>query len=67
MKIKLKYKCKHCGETYVLTGSCWKWFSTPHFGSRKWLKCKKCNSRRHFMKRLNWKGPNWIDWPVDNA
>ena len=60
----LKYVCKYCGEITLITGF-WKWFSTPHFGSKKWLKCKHCMSKKHFMERLDWSGPKWLDWPKD--
>ena len=41
----------------------WRWFFTPHFGSKKWLKCKRCNSKRHYMVRVHTKFPSWVDLP----
>ena len=61
MKIDLTYVCKECGEENKIT-SFWKWFSTPHFGSKKWIKCEHCNAKKHFMQRKNWSGPKWLDW-----
>ena len=63
--MELKYTCKYCGETNEIN-SFSKWFCTPHFGAKKWLKCKHCTAKKHFMKRQNWSGPSWIDWPKDN-
>jgi DNA-directed RNA polymerase subunit RPC12/RpoP len=63
--MNLKYTCKYCGKTNEIN-SFWKWFFTPHFGAKKWLKCKHCESKRHFMTRQNWTGPCWIDWPKDS-
>jgi hypothetical protein len=63
--MNLKYTCRACGGTNEIT-KFWKWFWTPHFGARKWLKCQHCTTRRHYMKRLNWSGPSWIDWPKDS-
>ena len=56
----LNYTCRHCGGTNTIT-SIFKWMFTPHFGASKWLKCKHCDSMRHFMKRQDWNHP-WIDW-----
>lgn len=61
MKIDLTYICKECGKENKIT-SFWKWFSTPHFGSKKWIKCKHCNAKKHYMQRKNWSGPKWLDW-----
>ena len=63
--MELKYTCKYCGNENKIT-SFWKWFCTPHFGAKKWLKCEYCEAKKHFMKRENWSGPSWIDWPKDN-
>ena len=63
--MELKYTCKYCSETTLITSKL-KWFFIPHFGAKKWLKCKHCDAKRHFMKRQNWSGPCWIDWPKDN-
>ena len=60
MKIDLTYICKECGNENKITGF-WKWFSTPHFGSKKWIKCKHCNTKKHYMQRKNWSGPKWLD------
>lgn len=62
--MKLKYTCRYCGFTNELVGF-WKWFFTPHFGAKKWIRCEACNDK-HFMKRQNWSGPKWIDWPKDS-
>lgn len=56
----LKYTCKYCKNTIHIQ-SFWKWFWTPHFGNKKWLKCKCCNSKRHFMSRQD-KKFSMIDW-----
>ena len=61
MKIDLTYICKECGKENKIT-SFWKWFSTPHFGSKKWIRCKHCTAKKHFMQRKNWSGPKWLDW-----
>ena len=63
--MELKYTCKYCNETNTITSKL-KWFCTPHFGAKKWLSCEHCGSKKHFMKRQNWVGPCWIDWPKDN-
>jgi hypothetical protein len=63
--MNLKYTCKYCARTNEITNF-WKWFFTPHFGAKKWLKCKHCASKRHFMYRQNWSGPKWVDWPKDS-
>ena len=65
MKVDLTYTCRECGNKNKIT-SFWKWFWTPHFGAKKRLKCEHCSARRHYMKRENWSGPSWIDWPKDN-
>ena len=31
--------------------------------TKKWLKCAHCAAKKHFMKRENWSGHSWIDWP----
>ena len=64
MKVKVCYTCKYCGHTNEITGF-WKWFWTPHFGAKKWIRCEACNDK-HFMERQNWSGPWWIDWPKDS-
>lgn len=62
--MKLKYTCRYCGETNVIT-KFWKWFWTPHFGAKKLIRCKCCGSK-HYMERQNWSGPKWLDWPKDS-
>jgi DNA-directed RNA polymerase subunit RPC12/RpoP len=62
MKVNLEYACRNCGKTNSIT-SFWKWFWTPHFGSKKLLKCNHCNYKRHYMERENYNGPKWLDWP----
>ena len=61
----IKYTCRRCGATNAIT-SFWQWFFTPHFGSKKWLKCYQCELK-NFMSRRGWTGPKWLDWPVDNS
>jgi DNA-directed RNA polymerase subunit RPC12/RpoP len=58
---EIKYTCRCCGKTNVIT-TFWKWFWTPHFGAKKWIKCKHCEAKRHFMERQNWNKPWWFDW-----
>ena len=58
---EIKYTCRYCGKANTIT-TFWKWFWTPHFGSRKWIKCKHCEAKRHFMKRQDWNKPWWFDW-----
>jgi DNA-directed RNA polymerase subunit RPC12/RpoP len=58
---EIKYTCRYCGKTNVIT-TFWKWFWTPHFGAKKWIKCKHCEAKRHFMERQNWNKPWWFDW-----
>ena len=60
MKKTIYYTCRHCGETNELTGF-WRWFFTPHFGSKKWMKCDRCKLKS-FMTRHNWNAPSWFDW-----
>ena len=64
--MKLKYTCRWCGATNEIT-SFWKWFITPHFGVKKYLKCQTCLGKRHFMVRQNWNRHQiWsIDWPKE--
>lgn len=62
MKTELIYNCRECGEENKIT-SFWQWFLTPHMGVKKYLKCKHCNTKKHFMKRKNWNGPWWLDLP----
>lgn len=57
----LRYTCRECGCINKITKFT-TWFFTPHFGAKKWLKCKHCDAKKHFMTRLNWNHP-WIDWP----
>ena len=61
MKVDLTYICKECGKENKIT-SFWKWFSTPHFGSKKWIKCDHCSAKKHSMQRKDWSGPWWLDW-----
>ena len=58
---EIKYTCRYCGKTNTIT-TFWKWLWTPHLGSKKWLKCKYCESKRHYMKRQDWNKPSWFDW-----
>ena len=61
--MNLKYTCRECGKTNEIN-SFWKWFWTPHFGNKKWMKCKHCDSKKHFMARCEQKW-SMIDWPVE--
>ena len=58
MDIRVRYTCKHCNETNEITDF-WKWFRTPHFGTRKRLRCKVCN-KVSYMKRQD--GRKILDW-----
>ncbi len=58
MKKTLNYTCRHCGSTNTITGF-WRWFTTPHLGSKKYIKCKSCG-KYHAMTRQNYKR-KWID------
>lgn len=58
---EIKYTCRYCGETNTIK-TFWGWFWTPHFGAKKWIKCKHCEAKRHFMKRQDWNKPWWFDW-----
>lgn len=58
--MKVRYICKYCGRATSID-SWWRWFFTPHFGAKKYLQCRHCYSKRHFMKR--WDNRKWIDWP----
>ena len=60
--MKLRYVCKHCGRVTSIN-SVWEWFFTPHFGAKKWLKCRHCIAKRTFMSRSD--GRKWIDWPTE--
>ena len=55
----INYTCRYCGTTNTIT-TIWRWFWTPHFGSKKWIKCSHCGER-HFMTRQNYKH-KWLDW-----
>ena len=59
--MKVSYKCRYCGYTNEIT-SFWKWFLTPHFGAKKWIRCEACNDR-HYMERQD--GRKWLDWPTE--
>ena len=61
--MRIRYICKYCNEINEITGF-WKWFWTPHFGNKKWMKCKHCDSKKHFMARYNQKW-SMIDWPKE--
>ena len=61
--MKIRYICKYCGKVNSID-SFWKWFWTPHFGNMKWLKCKHCDSKKHFMARWDQKW-SMIDWPKE--
>jgi len=59
----IKYTCPKCGDARFIV-SFWKWFWTPHFGARKYLKCKRCKCIR-LMNR--WDGRKWVDWPTEKG
>ena len=52
-----------CAKSLIVVDF-WKWFWTPHFGNKKWLKCRHCDAKRHFMKRMDCKW-SMIDWPKE--
>ena len=60
--MKVRYICKYCGWATSID-SFWRWFWTPHLGAKKYLKCRHCYDKRHFMKR--WDERKWIDWPKE--
>ena len=60
--MKVRYICKYCGKVNSID-SVWKWFWTLHFGTKKYLKCRHCDAKRHYMKR--WDGRKFIDWPKE--
>lgn len=59
--MKVRYICKKCGWATSID-SWWKWFITPHFGARKYLRCKHCGKIRCMPR---WDGRKWIDWPKE--
>lgn len=61
----IKYTCKYCGNTSTID-TIKQWLSTPHFGVKKYLKCKHCDSKRHYMTR-QWNRSQIfsIDWYKD--
>lgn len=61
--MNLKYICKYCNKTTEIN-TFWQWFWTPHFGNKKWLKCRHCDAKRHFMARKDCKW-SMFDWPVE--
>lgn len=61
--MKIRYICKECGKATSID-SFWKWFWTPHFGNKKWLKCRHCDAKKHFMSRMDCKW-SMIDWPKE--
>lgn len=58
MKKIINYTCRHCGATNVIIGF-WQWFFTPHFGSKKYMKCSVCG-KYHAMERKNYRY-KWLD------
>jgi C4-type Zn-finger protein len=59
--MKVRYTCPYCKETNELTNF-WKWFTTPHFGTRKLIKCTRCQATS-YMKRQD--GRKILDWPTE--
>ena len=59
--MKVRYTCKHCSETNEITNF-WKWFWTPHFGTRKRLRCKACNKVSYMQRQDDRK---ILDWPTE--
>lgn len=57
----IRYTCPVCGDPRFIT-SFWKWFSTPHFGARKYMECKRCGKTQLFNR---WDGRKWLDWPAE--
>lgn len=56
--MEVKYTCKHCGETNYITSK-WKWFLTPHLGTKKYLRCIKCNKKSYMKRQDNRKILDW--------
>ena len=55
----INYTCRECGAINTIT-TFWRWFCTPHFGSKKFIKCKECG-RKNYMERNGYKH-KWLDW-----
>ena len=47
------YVCRYCNEVHSIN-SFWKWFFTPHFGAKKYMRCKNCG-KLHAMSRVDGK------------
>lgn len=61
--MRVRYTCKYCNETNEIT-SFWQWFRTPHFGTKKRLRCKSCD-KVSYMKRQD--GRTILDWPTEKS
>jgi predicted RNA-binding Zn-ribbon protein involved in translation (DUF1610 family) len=59
----IEYVCRHCGKKHTIW-SFWQWFTTPHLGSKKLLRCERC-FKTSYMERKDWRGPKWLDWYKD--
>ena len=60
----VRYKCRYCGNIHYIT-SIKRWLSIPHLGGKKWLKCDFCDSKKHYMDRVD--GRKWLDLPVEKS
>ena len=56
--MEVKYTCKYCNETNYIR-SIRKWLSTPHFGTRKRLRCTKCGKISYMKRQDNRKILDW--------
>jgi hypothetical protein len=59
--MKVRYTCGYCSKTNEIT-SFWKWFWTPHLGSKKLLECKHCKLISYMYRQ---DGRKWLDWPTE--
>jgi len=45
---KFAFTCPKCGHQFI--PSFWTWFFVPHIGSRRYMKCEKCD-KTSWMRR----------------
>lgn len=61
--MKVRYTCKHCAHTNEIT-SFWKWFLTPHLGTKKLLECSHCKLTSYMYRQ---DGRKILDWPIEKS
>ena len=56
--MEVKYTCKNCNETNKIISGL-KWFFTPHLGTRKRLRCTRCDKASYMKRQDNRKVLDW--------